>query len=253
MLLRISLIIAIIAGLAVGVINFVQVKQVITTTRNTLTTTSNELVTTSSKLRTTTKELDGTKAELATTKDTLKTTEEARDTALAEAETNRKRATELTDKLTKTTRERDDAQADLAAWRALGIPVEQVKTVIANLKEAQTAIEVAKEENRILSIKNRSLVSRIEQLITPNYQVRLPEGLKATITAVDPKWDFVVLNVGENQGVLENGELLINRSGKLVAKVRVSVVQKDRCIANLVPGWKLGDVAEGDFAIPAFY
>lgn len=68
----------------------------------------------------------------------------------------------------------------------------------------------------------------------------------------DPKWDFVILNVGENQGVLERGDLLVNRDGKLVAKVRVLRVEKDRCIANLVPGWKLGEVAEGDSAIPAF-
>lgn len=69
--------------------------------------------------------------------------------------------------------------------------------------------------------------------------------------AVDPKWDFVVLNVGEDQGVLQNGELLVSRDGKLVAKVIVRSVQKDRCIANMVPGWKLGDIYEGDVAIPA--
>ena len=253
MLIRISLIVAIVAGLAVGVINFVQVKEVITTTRDTLNTTSNELVTTTANLRDTTKKLDGTKAELASTKATLKTTEEARDQALADAETNKKRAADLTTKLNSTTRERDEAQSELAAWKALGIPVDQIKTIIANLKEAQEAIAVAKEENRILSIKNRSLTAKIESLIGVDPRVRLPEDLHATIMAVDPKWDFVVLDVGENQGVLENGELLVNRNGKLVAKVRIALVQKDRSIANLVPGWKLGDITEGDAAIPAFF
>jgi hypothetical protein len=68
----------------------------------------------------------------------------------------------------------------------------------------------------------------------------------------DPKWDFVVLSVGEDQGVLEDGELLVNRNGRLVAKVRVRSVQKDRSIANVMPGWKLGDVVEGDAVIPAY-
>ena len=113
-------VLAIVAGLAVAVVNFVQVKEVISSTRGALNTTSNELVTTTGKLRTTTKELDTTKKDLATTKDTLKTTEEARDTALAEADKNLKRATGLDEQLKKTTVERDDARAGLAAWEASG-------------------------------------------------------------------------------------------------------------------------------------
>ena len=51
--------------------------------------------------------------------------------------------------------------------------------------------------------------------------------------------------------VLEDGELLVSREGKLVAKVIVRSVEKDRCIANVVPGWKLGEVIEGDEVSPA--
>jgi hypothetical protein len=68
---------------------------------------------------------------------------------------------------------------------------------------------------------------------------------------VDPKWDFVVLNIGEDQGLLPDGELLVSRDGKLIAKVIVRSIQKDRSIANLVPGWKLGEVIEGDQVTPA--
>jgi hypothetical protein len=60
-----------------------------------------------------------------------------------------------------------------------------------------------------------------------------------------------VLDIGENQGVQEYGELLVNRNGKLVAKVKIRSVQKDRSIANVLPGWQLGDVMEGDQVIPA--
>jgi hypothetical protein len=28
-------------------------------------------------------------------------------------------------------------------------------------------------------------------------------------------------------------------------------VEKDRCIANIMPGWKLGEVIEGDVVTPA--
>jgi hypothetical protein len=59
------------------------------------------------------------------------------------------------------------------------------------------------------------------------------------------------LDIGENQGVQPSGELLVSRQGKLVAKVIVRSVQKDRCIANLVPGWKMGEMFEGDDVSPA--
>jgi hypothetical protein len=84
-----------------------------------------------------------------------------------------------------------------------------------------------------------------------NIVVYLPATLSGKILVSDPKWDFVVLNIGEEQGVKTDGELLVNRGGKLVAKVIVRSIQKDRAIANVMPGWKLGEVLEGDQVIPA--
>ena len=60
----------------------------------------------------------------------------------------------------------------------------------------------------------------------------------------------MVLNVGERHGALENGVMLVNRNGRLVAKVQIRSLQPDRCIANVLPNWKLGDVMEGDQVIP---
>jgi hypothetical protein len=79
----------------------------------------------------------------------------------------------------------------------------------------------------------------------------LPAGLKGKILVSDPKWDFVVLNVGQDEGAAEDGDLLVSRDGKLVAKVRIHTVQKGRSIANVLPGWKITDVMEGDLVIPA--
>jgi cell shape-determining protein MreC len=252
MLIRICLIIAIIAALAAGVVNFVRVKEVITTTRNTLNTTSNVLLQTEGKLSSTEKKLKGTQAELKTTKETLIATEEERDTALAEAEKFRKSTADLTAKLKDTIKQRDDALADLGAWNALGIPVEGVKKIIAELKGANEAIEAQKEEIKILMTKNRSLENELAIYRDPEYRVKLPEGLKGKVIVSDPKWDFVVIDIGADHGILEQGELLVDRNGKLVAKVRVIQVEKDRCIANVVKGWRLGEVVEGDKVIPAF-
>jgi hypothetical protein len=63
---------------------------------------------------------------------------------------------------------------------------------------------------------------------------------------VDPKYNFVVLDIGSNKGVEPRGVLVVSRNSKLVAKVRVASVQPDRSIANIIPGWKLDEVMEGD-------
>lgn len=251
-MIRICLIIAIVAGLAVAVVNFVQVKEVISSTRGALITTSNTLETTKITLNKTSKELASTKKDLETTKETLKTTEEARDTALADAEKNLKRANETAEQLKNTTVQRDAALADLAAWKASGYTVDQLKTLIANYDDAKKTIEGQEAEKKVFMSKIKKLENELAYYTQGDeLKVALPEGLKAKVLVFDPKWDFVVLDVGENQGVLERGELLVNRNSKLVAKVRVLRVDKDRCIANVVPGWKLGEIVEGDAAIPA--
>jgi hypothetical protein len=71
------------------------------------------------------------------------------------------------------------------------------------------------------------------------------------VVTADPKWRFIVLDAGENQGVCKNGELLVSREGKLVAKVKVTRIQNDRCVADLMPGWELAEILEGDIVIPA--
>jgi hypothetical protein len=78
----------------------------------------------------------------------------------------------------------------------------------------------------------------------------VPREVRGKVLVVDPKWDFLVLDVGAKQEVPEKGVLLVSRNGELVAKVRVMNVQDQRSIANIMPGWKLKDVLEGDVVVP---
>jgi cell shape-determining protein MreC len=117
-----------------------------------------------------------------------------------------------------------------------------------SLKES---LATAGDENKILMQNIKKISNRLAKYEKPEEFVLLPAQLAGKIIVADPKWNFVVLNVGENQGVQERGELLVNRDGRLVAKVKVQSVQKDRCIANVMPGWELGEIIEGDQVIPA--
>lgn len=251
MLLRISLIVAIIAGLAVAGVNFVLVKEKVVGLAKDRDNEKGLKETALNDLAKTRKDLQKTTAELTTTKQNLETTTAERDKAVAEATSEKKRADTVTIERDKARKERDDAQAELAAYRGTELKPEQIVAINKQYKELQKALDATVAETKILNRKIVALTNELAIYKTPDYQVPLPPGLKGKILVTDPKWNFVIINVGQEQGVLEHGELLVNRNGKLVAKVKVRSVQKDRSIANVVPGWQLGEVMEGDQVIPA--
>lgn len=253
MLIRISLIIAIVAGLAAAGISFTQVKGKIEQVKTERNEWHDKFTTTDGELKSTKSELAKTEKELKDTKTELTGAQEERDKAVAEAASQVKRATQLKTDLDKTRSERDNAQAELAAWGALGIPVDQVKQVIAQAKLLSEERDVLQAEKKVLMTANGRLENELKRYRDPEYVVRLPSKLRGTVLVADPKWDFVILSVGEDQGVLEHGELLVHRDGKLVAKVVVRGVQKDRCVANIVAGYRSDTITitEGDLVIPA--
>ena len=251
-MLRISLILAIVAGLAVAVLNFVMVKEKITTLQTNLKTETEAHRKFENDFRVTKSNLDKTNAILKQTEATLAATTEEKEKALTDLAAQTKRADKLTEDLTKTREERDAAQADLAAYKATGFKPPEIVNMGKQFKSLQDTITGMDAENKLLGQKLKKTENELGYYKTPEtYIVPLPSGLEGKVLVTDPKWNFVVLNVGEDQGVLEHGELLINRKGKLVAKVVVRSVQKDRCIANVVPGWALGEIFEGDQVVPA--
>jgi hypothetical protein len=251
-MLRICLIIALVTGIAVVALNFVFVADKITTIRTQREEEKTQKETAQRDLGVAKKDLQATRTKLTETETTLASTKRERDTAVAKADSEIKRASDLAEKLTKTTQERDDAQANLAAFTASGFNPEQVANLGKQLKGLQDEVEVLNTEKKILAREKTRLFNELALLRDPVFHVPLPPELKGKVLVADPKWDFVVLNVGADQGVAEQGELLVSRDGKLVAKLRIETVEKGRSIANVMPGWKLGDVMEGDQVFPAY-
>ncbi|MGA2683865.1 MAG: hypothetical protein ABSF51_02310 [Verrucomicrobiota bacterium] len=251
MLIRISLIVAIVAALAAGALNVFEIRDKIDTLISERDDFHTQLNQTQADLASTKQELSKTKDDLTQTQGQLADTQTQLTNALVTATTQQKRADDLSDKLAKTSQERDDAQNQLAAYQTTGLTPAQVVSLNKTLNFTKNELEAVQEENGVLQRTVNRLSTQLAELIGTNYVVTLRADLKGRIVAVDPKWNFVVLNIGGDQGVLNDGEMLVSRDGKLVAKVIVRSVQKDRSIANIVPGWQLGDVIEGDEVTPA--
>lgn len=252
MLIRISLIVAIVAGLAAGVLNFIKVKEkidIVVAERNDW---NQKWVTTDAELNTTQNKLTNTEKELDKTKESLAQSQQERAAALAEADAQNARATKLTEDLGRAIRERDDARADLAAYVATGFTPPQIAELGRQIKAGQEALEAVQTEKEVLQSVYLKTKAKLDWITGEVKYVELPGTLRGKVLVTDPKWEFVVVNVGEAEGAKLNGELLVSRDGKLVGKVIITEVQKNRSIANVIPGWKIGDVIEGDQVIPAY-
>jgi hypothetical protein len=252
MLIRISLIIAIIGGLAIGAINFVKVKENITILRTDLASEKKARASAETERDKTKRDLAKTTADLKQTQDTLKATSAERDTAVAKEAEQAKRAAQLAAEGEKLRKDLGDTQAELAAFKETGDTPQQILAFNKQIKQLQDGLDVANAEKKILAHKIVKLEADLARYNPDKPPVYMPAQLSGKILVTDPKWDFVVLNVGEDQGVLPDGEFLVSREGKLVAKVKVTSIQQNRCIANVMPGWKLGEVLEGDQIIPAY-
>ena len=248
MLLRICLALAILAGLGViGVSQFMlrpHVQEIIDV-RDKNKQEWDKADKTAKQLK---KDLTKTTADLDDTKKKLTDTEGARDSALAKFSEEQKRANGLLENVNKLSGDLKTKDQELSAWKNLGIPVEQVLGHLENEKKVVTANEAIEAEKRVLVKEIGRLTNQIDVLLGRNSEEPppLPAGLRGSVLAVDPKWNFVVLDVGANRDVKEKGVMLVARNGKLVAKVRIVNVQAERCIANIVPGWKLDEILEGD-------
>jgi hypothetical protein len=207
-------------------------------------------------------ELGKEKTERAKQETRAKGAELERDQAKGEAEAAKKAETEALaaakvekDKTTAAMQETRKAKqeteavkvrsAEYFALEALGLNPTIIQRINKELPQKTNELNTLKIEQRVLMTQHIKASGELQSFLNPKGAVALP-SLSGKVTAVDPKWDFVILDMGANHGLLKNGELSISREGKLVARVKASRVETDYAIANVLRGFKVSEIREGD-------
>jgi hypothetical protein len=62
----------------------------------------------------------------------------------------------------------------------------------------------------------------------------MKSGLEGRILAVNSSWNFVVLSLGDRNGVVSNAEMIIKRGTQRIGKVRITSVEPSTSIADIV-------------------
>lgn len=171
------------------------------------------------------------------------------ESARAKAIEQQARAEDLDTKLQIATRDLNEANQELNRYLLTGKTAPEILELNDQIRDLTSERNAYVEENRILSRTLNQVQSRLDYILGEgDVKVEMPD-LKGRVVAVDPKWDFVVLDVGEQDGAVEYGEMMVSRNGKLVGKVQITSVQPNRSIANVLSEWKQDAIMAGDSVV----
>ncbi len=207
-------------------------------------------------LATTQNDRDTTKKTLGATADELKKTKEKLTEMTAENEKNISEIADLRGQISKATQdiandkkqiEEKDAtitqgKTDMAAKDArvaelqskldaltqpTADPCAQIKTELKEktLMVADTTQRLKEASDQLAVLKEREAKRKINLM---------RKGLEGHILAVNPSWNFVVLSLGDRNGVVNNAQMLIKRGAELIGKVRITSVEPSTSIADIV-------------------
>jgi uncharacterized phage infection (PIP) family protein YhgE len=131
---------------------------------------------------------------------------------------------------------------------ALKKSVEEGKLIVAELEKAKADVLATNEKFQAADLDRTELAKRVAQLEQDSRKgadsqpkdkpvAAKPDllGLQGKILAVNPGWNFVVLNVGDQQGVLVNASLIVVRGNMPVARLRVTSVERSTSVADVIP------------------
>ena len=140
----------------------------------------------------------------------------------------------------------DDAQAKLTAITT-ALNGMSPADLIAARDKANSDLKAAQDEQKVLEDTQQGLQKQVVDLkdaINRKEHGTMP-GVSGRVTFVNRTWNFVVLNVGLSSGVVPNGELIVYRGNNFLGKVRVTTVDENSAVADILPDAK-GDIQTGD-------
>jgi hypothetical protein len=107
----------------------------------------------------------------------------------------------------------------------------------AMLDETRQRLETAEQEKSLLADQVKAAQDRVAAIEEEKKRHRSgvnPPGVHGKVLAVNQAYNFVVLSMGERQGVVPNSEMLVMRQGALIGKIRISSVEPTTSIGDII-------------------
>jgi hypothetical protein len=145
---------------------------------------------------------------------------------------------------------KDKATSDLATLTA-SLQGHTAADLIAAADQAKKDLQAAQDEQKIMQDNLQADEKKVAELMDAINRSKTgdqPPGISGKVTWVNRTWNFVVLDVGLSNGVVPNGELIVYRKNSFLGKVRVTSVDANSSVADILPDVK-GDIQVGDYVL----
>lgn len=194
--------------------------------------------------------------ELTSTQGTLKTAE----TNLTEQKAKNQELSLQADKLSK---DLETTKSDLESTNSkLKVTAEQLQAFEDGLKgkkpdelfqeinELSEKVKVAEGEQKILAAAKEKSETELKKL-REQIEMTKPGGTKSLslsgrILAVNPTWNFVILDVGKKDQIVEGLTMVISRGEKIVGKIKTVTVDTETTVADILPDTPASAIEVGD-------
>jgi hypothetical protein len=193
----------------------------------------------------------------------LKSAQSAEKTAkdeLVEAKAKNQELSLQTDKLSK---DLETTKSDLESTNSkLKITAEQLQTFEEGLKgkkpdelfqeinDLSEKVKVVEGEQKLLTAAKEKSETELKKL-REQIEMTKPGGTKSMslsgrILAVNPTWNFVILDLGKNDQVVEGLTMVIYRGEKMIGKIKTVTVDAQTSVADVLPGTPATAIEVGD-------
>jgi hypothetical protein len=105
------------------------------------------------------------------------------------------------------------------------------------LDDAKRQLDAAEQEKSLLAEKVKAAQDRVAGMEEDKKRRRSglnAPGVHGTVLAVNEAYNFVVLSMGDRQGVVANAEMLVLRNGAFIGKLRISSVEPTTSIGDII-------------------
>ena len=193
----------------------------------------------------------------------LKSAQSAEKTAkdeLVEAKAKNQELSLQTDKLSK---DLETTKSDLESTNSkLKITAEQLQVFEEGLKgkkpdelfqeinDLSEKVKVAEGEQKMLTAAKEKTETELKKL-REQIEMTKPGGTKSMslsgrVLAVNPTWNFVILDLGKNDQVVEGLTMVIYRGEKMIGKIKTVTVDAQTSVADVLPGTPATAIEVGD-------
>jgi len=125
--------------------------------------------------------------------------------------------------------------------------------LFSEISDLSEKVKVAEGENKLLATAKDKAETELKKL-RETEELRRPGATKSIslsgkIVAVNPTWNFVILDLGKNDQMVEGLSMVVYRGEKMIGKVKVVTVDATTSVADLLPGTPAQAIEVGDQVI----